>query len=263
MTSPSQTLPEWLAAMRRFFARPKGWFIVLMALWWVLLAVFYLVPEIDLAAARAFFAQAACGEAIERGRVCGSFPYGTETLFVLIRRVLFYLPALVAIYLLYRLIANLQHHGKTYSPRKTRDYSIALISFLIGPYVLVNLILKQVSNRPRPYETNFFGGKDVFTPAGDFGGACVGNCSFISGEAAGAGWLACLIVLLPKPLRPVLGPPLIAISLISPALRTSFGGHYFSDVTLGWLSSLVVYAAVAACFEMSQRRRKRNSQTNL
>ncbi|UIK06770.1 phosphatase PAP2 family protein [Neorhizobium galegae] len=263
MTSPSPTVSDRLAAVRRFFARPKGWFIVLMALWWVLLAVFYLVPQIDLAVARAFFAQAACGEAIEQGQVCGSFPYGGETVFVLIRRVLFYLPALVAIYLLYRLIANLQHHGKTYSPRKTRDYSIALISFLIGPYVLVNLILKQVSNRPRPYETDFFGGKDVFTSAGDFGGACAGNCSFISGEAAGAGWLACLTILLPKPLRPVLGPPLIAISLISPALRTSFGGHYFSDVTLGWLSSLVVYAAVAACFEMSQRRRKRNSQTNL
>ena len=33
--------------------------------------------------------------------------------------------------------------------------------------------------------------------------------------------------------------------------------------TVGWLSSLVAYAAVAACFEMSQRRSKRNSQTNL
>jgi len=66
MTSPSSTASEWLAATRRFFVRPKVWFIVLMALWWVLLALFYLAPQIDLAVARAFFTQAACGEAIER-----------------------------------------------------------------------------------------------------------------------------------------------------------------------------------------------------
>ena len=259
----SRTAPHWRIATRRFFARPTGWLLTLMILWWVLLATFYLFPQIDLAVAHAFFEEAVCGQAVDQGRVCGSFPYGAETVFVVIRRILFYLPSLTAIYILYRLIANLQHHGATYSPRKTRDYSIALIAFLIGPYVLVNLILKQISNRPRPYETDLFGGGEAFVPAGDFQGACVGNCSFISGEAAGAGWLACLIVLLPKPLRPVLGPPLIAVSLVSPALRTSFGGHYFSDVTLGWLSSLVIYAGVAACFEMSQRRGKQNSQTNL
>ncbi|WP_117194169.1 phosphatase PAP2 family protein [Rhizobium terrae] len=263
MNSPSRIVLEWRAATRRLFARPAVWFVVLMLLWWLLLAVFYLVPEIDLAVARAFFEEAACGQAVEEGRVCGSFPYGTQVLFVVIRQILFYLPSLTAIYILYRLIANLQHHGATYSPRKTRDYSIALTSFLIGPYVLVNLLLKEISDRPRPYQTDLFGGRNVFMPAGDFQGACTGNCSFISGEAAGAGWMACLVVMLPKPLRAVLGPPLIAVSLISPALRTSFGGHYLSDVTLGWLSSLVVYAGIAACFEMSQRRRKRKQPTNL
>ncbi|MFB9951182.1 phosphatase PAP2 family protein [Rhizobium puerariae] len=263
MTSPSPTVSKWLATARRFLAGPMGWFISLMILWWVLLAVFYFIPAIDTGVARAFFERAACGEAAGQGRICGSFPYGAQDIFVVIRRILFYLPSLIAIFILYRLIANLQHHGATYSPRKTRDYSIALVSFLIGPYVLVNLILKQISNRPRPYETDLFGGRHAFMPAGDFQGACSGNCSFISGEAAGAGWTACLIVLLPKPLRPVLGPPLIAVSLVSPALRTAFGGHYLSDVTLGWLSSIVIYAGVAACFEMSQRKRKQNPQTNL
>jgi membrane-associated phospholipid phosphatase len=238
-------------------------FIVLLISWWGLLAIFYLVPELDLAVARAFFEQAACGAATEAGRICGGFPYASQKLFVVIRQILFYLPVLVAIYILYRLIANLQHSGIGYSFRRTRDYSIALISLAVGPYLLVNLFLKQISNRPRPYETDLFGGREAFMPAGDFSGACSGNCSFISGEAAGAGWVACLIVLMPKPLRPILGPPLIITSMISPALRTSFGGHYLSDVVLGWLSSLVVYAGVAACFQMSQRARKRNSQTNL
>jgi membrane-associated phospholipid phosphatase len=263
MTTAIDTLSRYRAGVRRYFAKPKGWFVVLMALWWILLAVFYLVPELDLSVARAFFLQAACGPAVEPGRICGGFPYGGEAIYIFIRRVLFYLPSIVAIYLLYRLIANLQHSGKGYSRRKTRDYSIALVSFIVGPYVLVNLVLKQISNRPRPYETDLFAGKYAFMPAGDFNGACNGNCSFISGEAAAAGWLACLIVLLPKPLRPILGPPLVAISIVSPALRTSFGGHYLSDVTLGFLSSMVVYAGVAVCFEMSQRMGKQNSPTNL
>ncbi|MBW6420531.1 phosphatase PAP2 family protein [Rhizobium sp. XQZ8] len=263
MPALADTISRWRNTVKRYFAKPMGWFVVLMAVWWVLLAAFYLIPELDLSVARAFFVQAACGQSIETGKICGGFPYGSEAIYVAIRRILFYMPSVVAIYILYRLIANLQHSGSGYSRRKTRDYSIALVSFIVGPYVLVNLILKQVSNRPRPYETDLFAGKYPFMPAGDFNGACNGNCSFISGEAAAAGWLACLIVLMPKPLRPILGPPLIAISIVSPALRTSFGGHYLSDVTLGFLSSMVVYAGVAACFEMSQRAGNRNSPTNL
>ena len=263
MNPLAQTISEQRAAIRRTFARPTGWFIALMAAWWLLLALFYLVPQIDLSVARGFFEQAVCGQAVDQGGTCGSFPYGGEAVFIAIRRVLFYLPGVVAIGVLVLLIGNLKQAGATYRPRLTRDYSIALVAFLAGPLVLVNLFLKELSNRPRPYETDVFGGKFLFMPAGNFHGSCTSNCSFISGEAAGSGWLACMIVLLPKPLRPVLGPPLIAISLVSPALRISFGGHYLSDVTLGWLSSLVVYAAVAACFEMSQRARKRNSPTIL
>jgi len=248
---------------RQFFSSPSGLFAVLMGTWWLLLAIFHAFPQLDLWTADAFFIEAACGSPPGAVRICGSFPYGTQAAFIALRRILFYLPAVAALCLLYLLIANLQHHGATYCRRKTRDCSVALTAFLLGPLFLVNMILKEVSDRPRPHQTDLFGGGNVFMPAGDFRGACDGNCSFISGEAAGAGWLACLIVLLPKPLRPALGPPLIAISLISPALRASFGGHYLSDVTLGWLSSLVVYAGVAACFEMSQPRRKLNPQTNL
>ncbi|WGI69449.1 phosphatase PAP2 family protein [Neorhizobium petrolearium] len=262
--SAQPAVQEILAmTVRQFLSRPSGWFIVLFGAWWLLLAIFYLFPRIDIWVAHAFFIKSVCGGLDIQGQICGSFPYGTQAVFIVIRRIFFYLPALVAIYLLYRLLANLQHHGTTYCRRKTRDYSIALTGFLLGPLVVVNMILKEISDRPRPYQTDFFGGRHVFMPAGDFQGACANNCSFVSGEAAGAGWLACLIVLIPKPLRPILGPPLITISLISPALRVAFGGHYFSDVTLGWLSSLVIYACVAACFEMSQRERKRELQTNL
>ncbi|MGO8426030.1 phosphatase, partial [Rhizobium ruizarguesonis] len=40
--------------------------------------------------------------------------------------------------------------------------------------------------------------------------------------------------------------PLAAISILTPAMRLSFCAHYLSDVVLGWLSSLVVFAATGA-----------------
>ena len=84
----------------------------------------------------------------------------------------------------------------------------------VDPQILVNLLLKSYSGRPRPHQTDLFGGDLPFMPAGSFSGQCENNCSFISGEAAGAGWLICLIPLLPPRLRLALAPGIIAVSLL-------------------------------------------------
>lgn len=236
---------------------PPCWFFLLSLTWLALLAAFHGFPRIDLQVSNAFFRETACDHWLPTEQICGYFPYSRHDVFVSIRKVLFYTPAIAALGLLILLLNNLQHHGATYCRRTTRDISIALTSFVLGPIIVVNMIIKEISSRPRPHQTDFFGGLKDFTAAGDFNGACDRNCSFISGEAAGAGWLACLVLLIPPPLRNVLGPPLITVSLVSPALRLAFGGHYLSDVVLGWLSSLVVYAAVTTCFEMSQQKIKR------
>ncbi|MGN7291666.1 phosphatase PAP2 family protein [Rhizobium sp. SAFR-030] len=249
--------------LRVLFSRPQAWLVTLLALWWLLLAFFYAVPQLDIVVARAFFQEITCTASAHTARICGLFPYASEGALIAVRKIFFYLPALSAITLLVLLIRNLQHHGATYNPVKTRQYSIALIAFGLGPYLLVNLILKTISGRPRPYETDLFGGHQVFTAAGTLDGGCINNCSFISGEAAGAGWIACLVVLLPPRLRLIFAPPIIAFCLISPALRITFGGHYLSDVLLGFLSSCVIYAAVATYFEMTQSARKRTQQTAL
>lgn len=259
--------PLQRAARREFFARPTGWLIVTALLWCVCLILFHVGHSLDLAVAQSFFQQEACRQgdagALTGGRICGYFPYGREMLLIGIRKLFFFLPATLGLVILYLLLKNLSHHGATYCDRKTRDYSIALTSLLLGPYLLVNLIIKQVSSRPRPYDTDLFGGHNLFMAAGDFGGACMKNCSFVSGEAAGMGWVACLVVLLPKRLRPLLAPPIILLSLLASGLRVAFGGHYLSDVMLGWLASVAVYAAVAAYFEMSHRARKQSFSTLL
>lgn len=229
--------------------------LALFAFWWLLLAIFHFFPMLDIAASAAFFKSAACPEGMAEGVVCGDFPYRLDGLFVFLRRVLFYAPSAAAVVVVIALIMALQHHGATYEPQKVRRYGLSLIAFFLGPYVLVNLLLKSFSGRPRPHQTDLFGGELPFMPAGSFSGQCENNCSFISGEAAGAGWLICLIPLLPQRLRLVMAPGIIAVSVVTPALRFSFGGHYLSDVMLGWLSSPVVFLLVVAVFEIARVRK--------
>ena len=254
--SPSARSAIWLTG-------PKGWFLILSTLWLCLLALFHAFPQIDVAIAQAFFSQSACVTGDLPGRICGEFSPSTDFLLQIVRRVLFYMPVFFAIVLIVVLIKNLQQHGATYCAERTKNCWIALTALIAGPYLLVNLILKSVSGRPRPYETDMFGGDKLFAAAGSFDGSCYNNCSFISGEAAGAGWVACLIVFVPAQFRPLVAPPLIIVTLISPALRVSFGGHYFSDALLGFLSSAVVYAGVTAYFEMTQAEKKRAHSTVL
>jgi hypothetical protein len=66
---------------------------------------------------------------------------------------------------------------------------LSLFSLGLSAGLMTNLILKSHSGRPRPRQTDLFGGSLEFMPAGSFNGACERNCSFVSGEASGAGWL--------------------------------------------------------------------------
>lgn len=233
----------------------QQWALGLAALWFLMLAGFHAFPQVDIAVARLFFQPLDCLEPQATSLACGSFPNAAERVLVKLRKVLFYLPSLAALFMLWLLIGCLQHHGATYQRAKTRTISLALLAFVIGPYILVNLGLKSLSGRPRPNETDLFGGTLDFAAAGSFSGLCDSNCSFVSGEAAGAGWLACLIILLPVRLRSVLGPPILILSVTTAAMRVSFGGHYLSDVLLGWLLSVTVFAATFAAFDhMSARR---------
>lgn len=228
--------------------------LALVFLWFLMLALFHFMPQLDIAASRAFFMPETCPEA-NATRVCGGFTYGRDTLYAFLRRALFYAPAIGAVALVIALVHALRHPQAPDSARRIKNYAVSLITLLLGPYVLVNLILKQLSERPRPYETDLFAGPLPFVPAGSFAGQCDDNCSFISGEAAGAGWLVCLIFLLPERLRPVLGPAIVVISLVTSAFRVAFGGHYLSDVLLGWLSSPVLFALIFAVFEITRSRK--------
>ena len=223
--------------------------------WWALLAVFRAFPEIDIYFSRLFFVAVDCDATAAAGSICGGFPYRDSGNFDLLRTIFLRLPYVVAIVMAWKFIECYQQHGATFNAERARKLKVALGTLLIGPVLLVNVILKEHWGRPRPLQTDIFGGPLHFAEAGSLAGKCVSNCSFVSGEAASAGWLLCLLFFVPKSLRYAIVPPVVVSSILTPAMRLSFGAHYLSDVMLGWLSSIVIFAALLALTESQQGRK--------
>jgi lipid A 4'-phosphatase len=215
----------------------------LVALWVTLAIVFNGEPGIDLAVSRLFFFEFPCPEGWPR-QVCGAFTLSASGFWTVLREIFHYVPAAAAAVVAALLARDLNAGQRLSGPRPL--YSLtALAAFLVGPGLLVNLVLKEHWGRPRPVSTDIFGGDLPFVPAGQWSDACASNCSFVSGEASAVFWLVCLIPLLPARWRRHGAPLIVAIAIFTAGLRVAFGGHYLSDVVLGGLSTLVVFAALA------------------
>ena len=113
-----------------------------------------------------------------------------------------------------------------------------------GPGLLVNGLLKSHWGRPRPRDTDLFGGAAPFEPVWVIGDGCARNCSFVSGEAASAAWLVAAALLAPRPIRPAVVAVTSVYALALSLNRVAFGGHYLSDVVLAWLLCGLVFLAL-------------------
>ena len=250
-----------IAAIRTYISRWKPGFppvaadvfIGLFCLWWVLLVVFYAFPQLDLSTSRLFFVQSACDATKAVSTVCGDFVLRRDDFLSTLRLIFFRVPYVVAAVQICMLIACYTQHGATFNALRARNLKIALVSLLLGPGLIVNVILKEHWGRPRPVSVTDFGGSLDFVQAGSLAGKCLTNCSFVSGEGASAGWLLCLLIFLPQPARTGLFLPILAISLLTPLMRLAFGGHFLSDTVLGWLLAVVVFAGVYAFTDSSHR----------
>jgi lipid A 4'-phosphatase len=119
-----------------------------------------------------------------------------------------------------------------------------LLSFLLGPGLLVNGILKEYWGRARPREILEFGGGANFSPVWWISDQCEGNCSFVSGEAASAFWLVALAFIVPRAWRRVALAATLAFAALISFTRIAMGGHFLSDVLLAWMLTLLVMVLV-------------------
>jgi membrane-associated phospholipid phosphatase len=191
--------------------------IVAAILTLTVMAIFALRPDLDLAMARWFH---------EPDGFAGS---GQEAR--MLRNFLFALPIWIFAAALIRALI-LWRRGV---PGTGRRFLFLALTMALGPGLLVNGILKDHSHRPRPAQTQEFGGTAEFRPWTRFDGACRTNCSFVSGETSAAAWLLAPASLAPPPLRlPIMGAA-VAVTVVTGVARMAFGGHYLSDVLLAAL----------------------------
>ena len=123
-----------------------------------------------------------------------------------------------------------------------RSLVFLVLGLALGPGLLVNVILKDNWHRPRPVQVTEFGGPLEFRPWYKTDGDCVKNCSFVSGETAGAFWLVAPASLAPAPLRLPAVAVALGVGLTTGALRVAFGGHFPSDVLFAGLFTLILVA---------------------
>lgn len=114
------------------------------------------------------------------------------------------------------------------------------ISMLLGPGLLVNVILKDHWDRPRPVHVDRFGGTKTYVDWWNPTGSCDKNCSFVSGEAATAAWMFGPAMLLPAPWRAAAIGAAAVFTAAMAGLRMAVGAHFFTDVLFGVLSTILI-----------------------
>jgi membrane-associated PAP2 superfamily phosphatase len=127
-----------------------------------------------------------------------------------------------------------------------------LWSLALGPGLVVNGILKPLWGRPRPTGVIAFGGKQPFVDAWQISNHCTWNCSFVSGEGSGAMWLVAVALVVPLAWRRPVAAVMLVLALGLSLTRIAEGGHFLSDVLIGWGLTLTVMALVYQVFVVRQ-----------
>jgi membrane-associated PAP2 superfamily phosphatase len=195
--------------------------------------IFGIYPDLDLRVARHFFLNADLGGTVFPWRynppLMQARDFGLRVSAVLVA------PAIVALVL------------KLILPRRKMLISGRAIVFLIvtmaiGPGLLVNLGLKDHWGRPRPVDVTQFRGDQHFVAWWDPRGDCPKNCSFVSGDVAGAAWTLAPAALGPPQWRALAYGAALALTAGMAAYRVMAGGHFVSDtIFAGVFTFLIVW----------------------
>ena len=179
------------------------------------------------------------------------FPLADSPVLKTIRTITFVLTDWTMGAVLVILIANLPFQRIHLSYK--RILAFALTSYLVGPGLIVNALLKRYSGRARPRQIDIFGGDKEFSPALTFADQCESNCSFASGEASALATVSAIFLLvavprLPKSKRVVSGVCILAVAAFGSGLRVAFGAHFLSDIVFAWFISIAVVMGLYVMF---------------
>jgi lipid A 4'-phosphatase len=135
----------------------------------------------------------------------------------------------------------------------TRAWGFILTLYILGPGVMVEMLTKPLWGRSRPAQVTEFGGSLHFSPPNELVDVCTRNCSFVSGEVAGATVTALALLLIRFHLRERLPKPAMAILMtiaccLPPTValqRIAAGRHFLSDTVFAVLFTLLLALALS------------------
>ena len=131
-------------------------------------------------------------------------------------------------------------------------------SFLLGPGLTSNLLLKENWGRPRPNFVQQFAGSETFQPWWHPSSACKRNCSFVSGEASQAFWTVAPASLAPPQIRPFALGGAVLFGTAVGAMRVVFGRHFLTDIVF---AGVITVAIVMALYRLLLDPLRRSDET--
>jgi lipid A 4'-phosphatase len=115
----------------------------------------------------------------------------------------------------------------------------------VGAGLIVNATLKDNFGRVRPRDVQEFGGSRHFTPAFVIADGCKRNCSFSSGDSAGA--FLSLAVVLSLSRRRAIAAAALGFGVAVSFSRIAIGAHYLSDTVVSFFVMLIVADVLHHC----------------
>ena len=194
--------------------------------------MFGLFPRLDIEIAGLFYDPAA-----------GNFPLRTSSVLGHLRDAAVWVLILLVIPCVFTLLIKLVlPRVKPWISARAAIFLIATL--VLAPGLLVNVLLKNHWDRPRPVAVVEFGGSERFVPWWDPRGQCVKNCSFVSGETSSAFWTLAPAALMPAPWRLLAYASAIAFGVGMGMVRMAMGAHFFTDVVFAGLFTFIIIVLV-------------------
>jgi lipid A 4'-phosphatase len=214
------------------FAVTRNWLLASVAVGVLVGVLFAAFPFWDLEIAGLFFDPTAA-----------KFPLSIDYSANIIRRIANWIPFLLlapAVFVLLRKLA-LPSSKMLMAP----SVVVFLVgSFLLGPGLTSNLLLKENWGRPRPNFVQQFAGSETFQPWWHPSSACKRNCSFVSGEASQAFWTVAPALLAPPQIRPFALGGAVLFGTAVGAMRVVFGRHFVTDIVFAGVITVAIVMAL-------------------